>query len=108
MLRRVVRPAPRNGCESITSHGSRWDGADIRHSVVVTAATVYEAAALGVRAFREHGLLIECNPRQATEITVDVKAPAVRTQRPSLIWSAGSKRLDAVRSRSRSSDGSSR
>jgi hypothetical protein len=44
----------------------------------VTAATLYEAAALGVRAFREHGLLIECNPGAGTQITVEVKAPAIR------------------------------
>jgi hypothetical protein len=54
------------------------DSADIRHPVLVTAATLYEAAALGVRAFREHGLLIDCNPGQATQITVEVKAPAVQ------------------------------
>jgi len=54
------------------------DSADIRHSVVVTAATLYEAAALGVRAFRQHGLLVECNPGRPTQITVEVKAPAVR------------------------------
>jgi hypothetical protein len=54
------------------------DSEGIRHSVVVTAATLFEAVALGVRAFREQGLLAECHVGTATEISVEVRQPSVR------------------------------
>ena len=54
------------------------DGEGIGHSVVVTAATLYEAVALGVHAFREQGLLVNCHVGIATEINVEVRPPAVR------------------------------
>lgn len=54
------------------------DSEGIRHSVVVTADTLYAAVALGVRAFREQGLLAECHVGTATEISVEVRAPSER------------------------------
>jgi hypothetical protein len=54
------------------------DSTGIRHSVVVTAATLYEAVALGVRAFRQEGLLAEVHLGLATEITVEARQQSVR------------------------------
>jgi hypothetical protein len=66
-------PVPEPRCCTV----SFSDSEGIRHSVVVTATTLYEAVALGVGAFREQGLLVECHVGTATEISVEVRAPAV-------------------------------
>jgi hypothetical protein len=65
----VPVPEPRSYTVSFS------DSARSRHSVVVTAATLYEAVALGLRAFREQSLLVECQLGTATQITVEVRAP---------------------------------
>jgi hypothetical protein len=50
------------------------DGEGIRHSVNVQAATLYEAAALAVRTFREHG----CPPGPASRLDVEARSPSVK------------------------------
>jgi hypothetical protein len=50
------------------------DGEGLRHSVKVQAATLYEAAALAIRTFREHG----CPPGSASKIDVEARSPSVR------------------------------
>ena len=45
----------------------------LRHSVNVQAETLYEAVALAVRAFREHG----CAPGPARRMEVEAKTPSV-------------------------------
>lgn len=44
-----------------------------QHSVRVQAQSVYEAAVVAIRAFREHG----CEPGPASQIEVEVQAPSV-------------------------------
>ena len=48
-----------------------------RHSVEVTAETLYEAAALALQAFRQ-AEFIDPNPGTASRLEVEVKAPVVR------------------------------
>ena len=45
----------------------------IRHSVQVPAESLYEAAVLALRAFREH----DCSPGPAAKLEVEVAGPAV-------------------------------
>lgn len=44
-----------------------------QHSVQVQAESTYEAAAVAIRAFREHG----CGPGPASQIQIEVQAPSV-------------------------------
>jgi len=47
----------------------------IRHSVEVTAESLYEAAVLGLNAMRKHGWVEHIGP--GTELQVQIKEPAV-------------------------------
>ena len=49
------------------------DPEGIRHSVQVHAESLYEAAVLAVRAFREH----DCAPGPASRLEVEVAGPSV-------------------------------
>ncbi len=51
------------------------DGSGIQHRVEVTAETLYEAAALGLKLLREHGWTSPIGP--ATRLEVRVSQPAV-------------------------------
>jgi hypothetical protein len=54
------------------------DSSGIQHRVEVTAETLYEAAALGLRVLREHGWTSPIGP--ATRLDVRVSQPAVTHQ----------------------------
>ena len=49
------------------------DSDGVRHSVEVGAATLYEAAVLALKAFRE----VDCAPGPASQLSVDVRNPSV-------------------------------
>jgi hypothetical protein len=49
------------------------DSEGVRHSVDVSAETMYEAAVLALRSFREH----DCNPGPAAHLSVEVKSPGI-------------------------------
>ena len=49
------------------------DSDGVRHSVEVGGETLYEAAVLALRAFREH----DCAPGSAAHLAIEVKSPAV-------------------------------
>lgn len=53
------------------------DLAGIRHSTEVQAESLYEAAALAIRAFRTSGML-EQMPGPASRFQIEVKTPMVR------------------------------
>jgi hypothetical protein len=57
------------------------DSEGIRHSVQVTASTLYEAAALAIGEFRRCGFTADA-PGPATRLTVMVKAPATSHEVP--------------------------
>ena len=50
------------------------DAERVRHSVNVQAETLYEAVALAVRVFREHGIA----PGQNSQIDVEARSPSVK------------------------------
>jgi hypothetical protein len=50
------------------------DSGGVPHAVEVGAETLYEAAVLGLKAFREH----DCAPGPAAHLDIDVKSPSVR------------------------------
>ncbi len=50
------------------------DSGGVRHAVEVGAETLYEAAVLALKAFREH----DCVPGPAASLDIDVKSPSVR------------------------------
>jgi hypothetical protein len=49
------------------------DSSGVRHAVDVGAETLYEAAVLALKAFREH----DCAPGPAAHLSVEVKSPSV-------------------------------
>lgn len=49
------------------------DSVGVRHSVEVGAETLYEAAVLALKSFREH----DCSPGPAAHLSVEVKSPSV-------------------------------
>ena len=49
------------------------DSERLRHSVEVTAESLYEAAVLAIRLFREH----DCEPGIASRLSVEVRTPSV-------------------------------
>jgi hypothetical protein len=49
------------------------DPEGVRHSVEVGAETLYEAAVLALKSFREH----DCGPGPAAHLAVEVKSPSV-------------------------------
>ena len=52
------------------------DSGGIRHSVEVAAESLCEAAAFGVREFRQHCWIDAMEPDTATPLTINVKAPS--------------------------------
>jgi hypothetical protein len=49
----------------------------VQHTTEVTAETLYEAACLAVRVFREFGI-IDQSPGAGTRLEIEVKSPTVR------------------------------
>jgi hypothetical protein len=49
------------------------DSDGVRHSVEVGAETLYEAAVLALKAFREH----DCAPGSAAHLAIEVRGPSV-------------------------------
>jgi hypothetical protein len=56
-----------------TCNVSFQDSDGIRHGVEVGAETLYEAAVLALKSFREHG----CAPGPAAHLSLEVKSPSV-------------------------------
>ena len=54
---------------------SYLDTSGIRHSVEVDAETLYEAAALAVKAFRRH----DCEPRAMAKLEVEMRSSVTHT-----------------------------
>lgn len=54
---------------------SYLDTSGIRHSVEVEAQSLYEAAVLAIRIFREH----DCEPREANRLEIEVRSSVVHT-----------------------------
>ncbi len=50
------------------------DSSGVRHAVEVGAETLYEAAVLALKAFREH----DCAPGPAAHLEIEVKSPSVK------------------------------
>ena len=51
------------------------DTSGIRHSVEVEADSMYEAAVLGVKVFRQH----DCEPREGNRLEIEVRSSVVHT-----------------------------
>jgi hypothetical protein len=51
------------------------DTSGIRHSVEVEADSMYEAAVLGIKVFRQH----DCEPREGNRLEVEVRSSVVHT-----------------------------
>jgi hypothetical protein len=51
------------------------DVSGIRHQVEVEATTMYEAAALAVKAFREH----DCEPGQLSQLEIEIRTSVTHT-----------------------------
>jgi len=62
----------------------------LRHTVEVQAESLYEAAALAIRTFREHN----CEPASATELEVEVRSSVTHTITPKRLqtWLSGGAR----------------
>jgi hypothetical protein len=58
------------------------DTSGVRHSVKVTAESLYEAVVVGIMEFRRCDLMEHAAPGPGTTITVQVKAPATEHQVP--------------------------
>ena len=54
---------------------SYLDVSGIRHQVEVEATTMYEAAALAIRAFREH----DCEPGPLSQLEVEIRTAVTHT-----------------------------
>ena len=54
---------------------SYLDTSGIRHSVEGDAQSLYEAAVLAIRVFREH----DCEPREANRLEIEVRTAVVHT-----------------------------
>ena len=57
---------------------SSLDSEGLRHAVEVEAESLYEAAVLAIRIFRQHG----CEPGQASRLEVEVRSSVVHTITP--------------------------
>jgi len=64
--------APRN---ARTCTVSFVDSAGIRHSIEVAAESLYEAAALAIKTFRQHPWTDGIEPGTMTKLEVNIKAP---------------------------------
>jgi len=54
---------------------SYLDTSGIRHTVEVDAQSLYEAAVLAIKVFREH----DCEPREANQLEIEVRSSVVHT-----------------------------
>jgi len=54
---------------------SYLDTSGIRHTVEVDAQSLFEAAVLAIRVFREH----DCEPREANQLEIEVRSSVVHT-----------------------------
>jgi hypothetical protein len=54
---------------------SYLDTSGIRHTVEVEAQSLYEAAVLAIRVFRQH----DCEPREANQLEIEVRSSVVHT-----------------------------
>ena len=52
------------------------DVSGIRHQVEVEATSMYEAAALAIRAFREH----DCEPGALSQLDIEIRTTVTHTQ----------------------------
>ena len=57
---------------------SYLDSEGLRHAVEVEAESLYEAAVLAIRIFRQHG----CEPGQASRLEVEVRSSVIHTITP--------------------------
>lgn len=57
---------------------SYLDNEGLRHSVEVEAESLYEAAVLAIRTFRQH----DCEPGQASKREVEVRSSVIHTITP--------------------------
>ena len=60
---------------------SYLDTEGLRHTVEVEAQSLYEAAVLAIRTFRQH----ECEPGQASTLDVEVRSSVIHTVTPKKI-----------------------
>ena len=60
---------------------SYLDTEGLRHTVEVEAESLYEAAALAIRTFRQH----DCEPGQASRLEVEVRSSVIHTITPKKI-----------------------
>jgi hypothetical protein len=58
-----------------TCEVSYLDTSGIRHTVEVEAQSLYEAAVLAVKVFRQH----DCEPREACRLEIEVRSSVVHT-----------------------------
>jgi hypothetical protein len=61
---------------------SYLDTEGLRHTVEVEAETLYEAAVLAIRTFRQH----DCEPGQASRLEVEVRSSVIHTVTPRRIY----------------------
>ena len=54
---------------------SYLDTSGIRHTVEVEAQSLYEAAVLAIKVFRQH----DCEPREANQLEIEVRSSVVHT-----------------------------
>lgn len=54
---------------------SYLDTSGIRHTAEVEAQSLYEAAVLAIRTFRQH----DCEPREANSLEIEVRSSVVHT-----------------------------
>jgi hypothetical protein len=54
---------------------SYLDTSGIRHTVEVEAQSLYEAAVLAIKVFRQH----DCEPREANRLEIEVRSSVVHT-----------------------------
>ena len=59
----------------------KWSAICVTHTVTVPAASLYEAAALGVAEFRRCGM-IDAEPGIGTTLSIRVEAPATEHELP--------------------------
>jgi len=54
---------------------SYLDTSGIRHTVEVEAQSLYEAAVLAIKVFRQH----DCEPREANQLEIEVRSSVIHT-----------------------------
>jgi hypothetical protein len=61
---------------------SYLDTDGLRHTVEVQAQSLYEAAVLAIRTFREH----DCEPGAATKLEVEIRTSVIHTVTPKKLY----------------------